>query len=540
VFTNADAAPGWLRDPVLGTAWRLAPGVSFRSEPFGGMANDFESRRLTFVRSPQAAAVLEMLDGRTTVLEACRRLSLDDRAVPAIGRALQTLVDKQLLVRHDDETTSAGSPVPLGRPADPTGASRPPVRAVPAPSTHPAPSERTGTRLADQLSEGLDAPICITWELTYACNLACTHCLSSSGRRDPAELSTAECERVIDDLERMHVFYANVGGGEPTVRRDFWYLLDYACDHHLGIKFSTNGTRIDRRAAERLAHNRSVDVQISLDGATAEVNDAIRGVGSHAAALAAMERLGDAGVTGFKLSVVATRHNVDQLDELASLADRYGAQLRVTRLRPSGRAADIWDDLRLTDAHQRLLFAWLHEHGDRVLTGDSFFHLGALGAPLPGINLCGAGRIVCLIDPVGDVYACPFTIHEAFRAGNVRSEGGFSQVWQHSSHFASLRSAQPGETCASCGAVGICRGGCMAAKFFTGRALDDPDPECVTGHALVGPASASSRPAPTGDHSRRRHGTPVTIVRRKDTDTAGFRAGAGAGAGSSHLEVARG
>ena len=42
-----------------------------------------------------------------------------------------------------------------------------------------------GGRLADQFESGLDAPICLTWELTYACNLACVHCLSSSGRRDP-------------------------------------------------------------------------------------------------------------------------------------------------------------------------------------------------------------------------------------------------------------------------------------------------------------------------------------------------------------------
>ena len=55
-----------------------------------------------------------------------------------------------------------------------------------------------------------------------------------------------------------------------------------------------------------------------------------------------------------------------------------------------------------------------------VLTGDSFFHLSALGSPLEGLNLCGAGRVVCLIDPVGDVYACPFVIHDEFLAGNVR------------------------------------------------------------------------------------------------------------------------
>ena len=50
--------------------------------------------------------------------------------------------------------------------------------------------------LADQFEHGLDAPICLTWELTYACNLACVHCLSSSGRRDPRELTTSECKAV--------------------------------------------------------------------------------------------------------------------------------------------------------------------------------------------------------------------------------------------------------------------------------------------------------------------------------------------------------
>lgn len=32
-------------------------------------------------------------------------------------------------------------------------------------------------RLIEQFERGLDAPICLTWELTYACNLACVHCL---------------------------------------------------------------------------------------------------------------------------------------------------------------------------------------------------------------------------------------------------------------------------------------------------------------------------------------------------------------------------
>ena len=281
-------------------------------------------------------------------------------------------------------------------------------------------------RLVERFERGLDAPICLTWELTYACNLACVHCLSSSGRRDPDELTTSECKAVIDEFEAMQIFYVNIGGGEPTVRADFWELVEYATDHHVGVKFSTNGSRITAEVARRLAASDYVDVQISLDGATAEVNDAVRGAGSYATALSAMERLAEAGFVGFKLSVVVTRHNVGQLDAFKALADRHGAQLRLTRLRPSGRGADVWEELHPTAIQQRALYQWLVAHGEDVLTGDSFFHLAGFGDPLPGLNLCGAGRVVCLVDPVGDVYACPFAIHDEFLAGNVRSPGGFA------------------------------------------------------------------------------------------------------------------
>jgi mycofactocin radical SAM maturase len=371
--------------------------------------------------------------------------------------------------------------------------------------------------LVDTFALGLDAPICLTWELTYACNLACTHCLSSSGRRDPHELSTDECKAVIDELQRMQVFYVNIGGGEPTVRSDFWELLDYATAHDVGVKFSTNGIKLDASAAQRIAANSYVDVQISLDGATAEVNDAIRGTGSYDIARRALGHLRDVGVSP-KLSVVCTRHNLGQLDAFKSLADEYGAQLRLTRLRPSGRGADVWDDLHPTQAQQRELYDWLVAHGEGVLTGDSFFHLAAYGDALPGLNLCGAGRVVCLIDPVGDVYACPFAIHDQFLAGNVRG-AGFVEVWRHSELFAELRKPQSGGACAGCDAFDACRGGCMAAKFFTGLPLDGPDPECVKGYGEQALSSVITIPKPTGDHSHRggvRGGpVPVTLTLRR-------------------------
>jgi mycofactocin radical SAM maturase len=379
--------------------------------------------------------------------------------------------------------------------------------APPAPSTPvalPAGIGGTASRgLTEQMKSGLDSPICLTWELTYACNLACVHCLSSSGRADPAELSTTEAKAVIDDLAAMQVFYVNVGGGEPTIRPDFFELVDHAVASGVGVKFSTNGTRITPERAERLAATEYLDVQVSIDGATALVNDPIRGEGSYAAARAAMDNLAAANFGPFKISVVMTRQNIDQLDAFDAMAEHYGAQLRLTRLRPSGRGAQTWDELHPTNDQQRVLYRWLLDR-PHVLTGDSFFHLSALGTALPGLNLCGAGRVVCLIDPVGDVYACPFVLHPEFRAGNVRDTGGFAAAWSTSELFSSLREPASAGACASCGSFDSCQGGCMAAKFFTGLPLDGPDPECVLGHgeAALGALNAGSAPSPGPGHSK--------------------------------------
>jgi radical SAM protein with 4Fe4S-binding SPASM domain len=146
---------------------------------------------------------------------------------------------------------------------------------------------------------------------------------------------------------------------------------------------------------------------------------------------------------------------------------------------------------------------------------------------------------------VGDVYACPFAIHENFLAGNVRDAGGFEGVWKTSSLFADLRKPDTGGACKSCGFYDSCRGGCMAAKFFTGLPLDGPDPECVQGYGEAALASVSASavaaPRPSVDHSHRTAprtaggaggAVPVTIARRRppahdcdESPLTGFTAG---------------
>lgn len=329
----------------------------------------------------------------------------------------------------------------------------------------------------ETLRQGLHAPICLTWEITYGCNLRCTHCLSSSGTRRSNELTTTEARHLIDEWAAMKVFYINVGGGEPMIRPDFFALMNYTLDCGIGVKFSTNGSLIDAAAAAWIASRDYLDVQISVDGATPDTNDPIRGKGSYQQARQAMERLA-AHAFPFKINATVTRQNFHEIDDLYALAQHYGAALRLTRLRPSGRGRDVWEAMRPTHAQNRQLYTWLLQHRD-VYTGDSFFHLSAYGQPVDGLNMCGAARIVCCVDPVGEVYACPFMLDSAFSGGNVRQPGGFAAIWRTAPMFLHLREWQVGGTCQSCNAYDLCHGGCIAVKHFTGQTLDAPDPDCV-------------------------------------------------------------
>ena len=74
-----------------------------------------------------------------------------------------------------------------------------------------------------------------------------------------------------------------------------------------------------------------------------------------------------------------------------------------------------------------------------------------------------------------------------------------------------LRSPQTSGACTKCEFFDSCRGGCMAAKFFTGLPLDGPDPECVQGYGEAALARDRDVPKPSVDHSR---SLPLMVVDR--------------------------
>ncbi|HEY96614.1 MAG TPA: mycofactocin radical SAM maturase, partial [Dehalococcoidia bacterium] len=321
----------------------------------------------------------------------------------------------------------------------------------------------------------LSAPVNITWEITHKCNLNCVHCLSSSSEASPGELNLTECKNIADQLAASGVFEINFGGGEPLLKDYFLPLLRYIHDKGIITCISTNGTVLTDEFIEFFTDNPQINIQVSLDGATAEVNDRIRGRGTFHRIIGGIERLAGKNIS-MSINTVVTSLNFHQLSDLKEMAASYGARLRVSRFRPSGRARESWDMLRLNSAQLRELSDWLGDD-PTILTGDSFFSISQDGRRQLGLDMCGACKLTCCIDPCGFVYPCAFMQEREFCGGNLR-ETLFEDIWNESTSFLYFRQLEP-ESCRSCFRFNKCRGGCPAVAYFVGCDLNSPDPECL-------------------------------------------------------------
>ena len=191
----------------------------------------------------------------------------------------------------------------------------------------------------------------VTWEITEACNLSCSHCLSAdlraSGR---GELDTDACRAVLDELARMQVFQVNLGGGEPFLRDDF---LEHPRRTPTGgasppASAPTAPCSTPTWSTSCCAWSAPVYLQVSLDGALPATNDAIRGEGTFARILRGVELLAERGYPDLSLNMVVTRVNAGELAAFHELARGFGARTRLSRFRPSGAGCGRWDEYRLS------------------------------------------------------------------------------------------------------------------------------------------------------------------------------------------------
>jgi MoaA/NifB/PqqE/SkfB family radical SAM enzyme len=213
------------------------------------------------------------------------------------------------------------------------------------------------------------APLFLAWQLTNRCAARCIACCEESGpdRAWRDELTRDEAIELARRIVEFHIPYVAFGGGEPLGVPHCWDLLEILAAGGAALKIETDGSRIDERAAERLAKLRVECVQISVDGASAATHERVRPGGSFGAATGAIRRLVGRGLAP-QLVFVPTRHNIGEMNAAYDLALELGCSAFVTGpLMRIGRAAAAWDSIACADAEWQAAATSLRNHAKAAI-----------------------------------------------------------------------------------------------------------------------------------------------------------------------------
>lgn len=127
-------------------------------------------------------------------------------------------------------------------------------------------------------------PIIYIWNLAYSitnkCNLHCSHCYTAAGKSLENELALQQIEhRIIKPAASIGTKYITFTGGEPFMRKDFIKIIEITHHNGIGVSIATNGMLLNSNTIAELRNAKVDRIQISLEGSTARLNDAIRGAG---------------------------------------------------------------------------------------------------------------------------------------------------------------------------------------------------------------------------------------------------------------------
>jgi AdoMet-dependent heme synthase len=376
-----------------------------------------------------------------------------------------------------------------------------------------------------------ERPFIVIWEVTRACQLACTHCRADAIKaRNPFELTTDEGRRLLDDLASFGAPRPLVvlTGGDPFERPDLPELVAHGTDIGLSMALSPSVTdRLTRPVLVELHEAGAKAVSLSLDGATAQTHDRFRGIeGVFDATLDAARTVRDVGFR-LQINTTVTRSNVQELPRVLASVLEMGASLwSVFFLIPTGRGKELET---LTAAEVEEVLHWLHDvstlvaiktteapHYRRIaiqraglspgVTLDEAFPLGPLRSrlrhdtagmltgreqprrPRPPIDV-NSGRGFAFVDHVGVVYPSGFL---PIAVGSVRDRS-FPEIYRDSEVLQGLRDPDGfGGRCGKCEFREVCGGSRSHAYATTGDPLAE-DPGCLYQPGSGHPAAHQTR-----------------------------------------------
>lgn len=348
------------------------------------------------------------------------------------------------------------------------------------------------------MDEANKADFGFQWHITDRCNLRCAHCYQEdySGAE---ELDLNGLKRIADDIIRTLSKWNKRGdiaitGGEPLLKEEMFPLIRYleSADEISSLDILSNGTLINDKILAQIQHLTKLRcVQVSLEGASPESNDAIRGKGTFQKVIRAIRLLRSGGIN-VNIMFTLQRRNVGDIPSLIDLAISEGiSSLTIERLVPTGSGAKIRNEL-LSPEEIKRVFDYISERAEQEINRGGLTSIsrsrplwvmcnrntGSLGADTSNKDtaggICSIGLDGLCILPDATVLACrrlPIPI------GNLKNDS-LLKIWHTSDLLWEIadKSNLKGK-CNSCEFITQCSGCRAMAYACTGDYLAE-DPQC--------------------------------------------------------------
>lgn len=318
------------------------------------------------------------------------------------------------------------------------------------------------TNLTEQ-SKTLDS---VYFNLTKNCNLKCIYCYANAGStamKDIKEQSLEFWRKTIDQLYGLNKNATiNFTGGEPTIYKFFWNVVEYAKHRGLKLLLITNGSNSDDEYIQKYL-NFFNDIQVSIDSLREEVNSLTRGKDSLFHAQKLVDVLIENGIKPTIMTVVS-KYNKKYLYEIY---DKYksSAIIRYQPMYNMGRG----DKLQSISIAAKEYYNTLISQKIKTMKDDISYKRNMK------YMWCGMGKNVLSIEPNGAVYPCHLMHHEKFNLGDLNNQS-LEEIWINSPYR--HHSVDMIEGCKSCELKHICSAPCRARAFHVLGSIYKKDPLC--------------------------------------------------------------
>ncbi len=348
------------------------------------------------------------------------------------------------------------------------------------------------------LPNATSSPNSIFWELTKRCNGSCTDCFMDSNAKkwSKDEVSFVEIKNIAGQFSDLGGYSVRLTGGEPTLREDFFDIVDLFNENGIGVGLNTNGM-FDERKLEQIVSRGIKDIRISLDGPE-EVNDKIRWSENYQGAIRTIERLAEYNQTSSNptkptINVVLMKSTKPYIEHMIELAHSYNFKISFGLMRLSGRAKTdemlspeevvqaaynvqkMRDKLGLAKGSVRVNYDIFCE-GTQDRKGNE--RIGYSPYPFDG-SKCPLGSSGLNLDAYARIACCGYFVNaEEWIGEDIRGKD-LLNVWHNSPILKKMRNLTR-EGCIDCGHYKIkCEGGCPAMAYFVDGNMNGKDPYCI-------------------------------------------------------------